>query len=147
MVLAEFSRFPSQLKYLKDTCSPFSDSMRWSTCKLGTGFNRRFRQEQLGLLQIFGCNTQRKEKHVCFCCTFFVCLFFFFFLPLIWTLQEMVSDIGCAQIEFFSLYPFRFMSRFFAKLAFWPLRQNAVIKQLVQDSGVKSQLGGPDSER
>lgn len=51
-------------------------------------------------IQIFGCNTQRREKRVC---SRFVCLSF---LPLIWTLQVMLSDTGCAQIEFFSLILF-----------------------------------------
>lgn len=67
------------------------------------------------LLQIFGCNTQRREKRVCSCSIALDCLSF---LTLIWTLQVMVSDIGCAQIEFFSPYPFRFMSHFLAKLTF-----------------------------
>lgn len=134
----------------RDVWSPFSHSMRRSFCQLlmvfcsschvctvvkVNGFHRRFRQEQLGLLRIFGCNKQRREKRVC---SHFVCLSF---LPLIWTLQVMLSDTGCAQIEFFLPHPFRFMSRFLAKLTFWPLRRNAVIKQLVRESGVKSQLG------
>lgn len=76
-------------KSSRDVWSPFSHSMRRSFCQLlmvfgscchvcslvkVNGFHRRFRQEQLGLLQIFGCNKRRREKRVCS----HLCLPFFF---------------------------------------------------------------------
>lgn len=119
MVLTELSRFQRQLKQQRNICSPFSDSMLWSTSKLvmwsipccqicwvvkGTSFNWRFWQKQLCLPQIFGRNSQKREKHVCFCC---ICLLFFiiyFGYCKWWFLTSVVPRLNFSPLILFDLW-------------------------------------------